>query len=111
VTEGPWASLDALRKEKFLASARNCTLVCSTHSLVTKLNKLHRIMWIMQYRKIIAASSEIHAKHINALRGQNAKFLIVKHGSTYSNQRANYQIGTVQHIRAPAATKTITTFR
>jgi hypothetical protein len=68
-------------------------------------------MWITQYRKIIAVCSEIHTKHINALRGQNAKFPIVKLGGTYSNQRSNYQTGTVEHIRAPAATKTITTFR
>jgi hypothetical protein len=100
-----------LRKEKFLASARNCALVCSTHSLVTELNELHRIMWITQYRKIITVCSEIHTKHINALCGQNAKFLIFKPGGTYSNQRANYQTGTVEQIRAPAATKMITTFR
>jgi len=68
-------------------------------------------MWIMQYRKIITVCSEIHIKHINALHGRNAKFLIVKPGGTYSNQRANYQTGKVEHIRAPAATKTITTFR
>jgi hypothetical protein len=65
----------------------------------------------MQYRKFIAVCSEIHTTHINALRGQNAEFLIVKPGGTYSNQRANYQTGTVEHIRAPTATKTITTFR
>jgi hypothetical protein len=68
-------------------------------------------MWITQYRKIITACSEIHIKHINALSGQNAKFLNVKPGGTYSNQRANYQAGTEEHIRAPATTKTITTIR
>jgi hypothetical protein len=65
----------------------------------------------MQYRKIIAVCSEIHIKHINALCGQNAKFLNVKPGGTYSNQRANYQTETVEHKTAPATTKTITTFR
>jgi hypothetical protein len=68
-------------------------------------------MWIIQYRKIITVSSEIHIIHINALCGQNAKFLNVKPGGTYSNQRANYQTGTVEHMRAPATTKTVTTFR
>jgi hypothetical protein len=65
----------------------------------------------MQCRKIIAVCSEIHIKHTIALRGENAKFLVVKPGGTYSNQRANYQTATVEHIRAPAVTKTITTFR
>jgi hypothetical protein len=34
----------------------------------------------MPYREIIAVCSEIHAKHINALCGQNTEFLNVKAG-------------------------------
>jgi hypothetical protein len=34
----------------------------------------------MLYREIIAACSEIHTKHINALRGQIVKVLNVKPG-------------------------------
>ena len=33
---------------------------------------------LMLYREIIAACSEIHTKHINALCGQNVKFVNVK---------------------------------
>ena len=32
----------------------------------------------MLYREIIAVCSEIHTKHINALRGQNVEFVNVK---------------------------------
>ena len=32
----------------------------------------------MLYREIIAVCSEIHTKHINSLRGQNAEFVNVK---------------------------------
>jgi hypothetical protein len=32
----------------------------------------------MMYRKIIAICSQIHTKHINALRGQNVELLNVK---------------------------------
>jgi hypothetical protein len=39
----------------------------------------------MLYREIIAVCSEIHAKHINALCGQNVELLNVKTGGTYSN--------------------------
>jgi len=38
----------------------------------------------MLYREIIAVSYEIHAKHVNALCGQNTEFLNVKAGGTYS---------------------------
>ena len=33
---------------------------------------------LMLYREIIAVCSEIHTKHINSLRGQNAEFVNVK---------------------------------
>ena len=39
----------------------------------------------MHYREIIAVCSEIHTKHINTLRRQNAELLNVKPGGTYSN--------------------------
>jgi hypothetical protein len=42
----------------------------------------------MLYSEIIAVCSEIHTKHINTLCGQNVEFVNVKHGGTYSNQRA-----------------------
>jgi hypothetical protein len=42
----------------------------------------------MLYREIIAVCSEIHTKHINTLCGQNAEFVNVKPGSTYSNRWA-----------------------
>jgi hypothetical protein len=42
----------------------------------------------MLYREIIAVCSEIHTKHINTLRGQNAEFVNVKPGGTYSNRWA-----------------------
>ena len=35
---------------------------------------------LMLYREIIAVCSQIHTKHINTLRGQNAKFFNVKPG-------------------------------
>jgi hypothetical protein len=37
----------------------------------------------MLYREIIAVCSEIHAKHIKTLCGQNTEFLNVKAGGTY----------------------------
>ena len=40
---------------------------------------------LIPYREIIAVCSEIHAKHINTLCGQNTEFLGVKAGGTYSN--------------------------
>jgi hypothetical protein len=43
---------------------------------------------LMLYSEIIAVCSEIHTQHINALCGQNVKFLNVKHGGTYSNHWA-----------------------
>jgi len=39
----------------------------------------------MLYREMVAACSQIHAKHINALCGQNVEFLNVKTGGTYGN--------------------------
>jgi hypothetical protein len=42
----------------------------------------------MLYREIIAVCSEIHAKHINTLCGQNVELLNVKPGGTYSDHRA-----------------------
>jgi hypothetical protein len=39
----------------------------------------------MFYREIIAVCSEIHTKHINTLCGQNAEFVNVKPGGTYSD--------------------------
>jgi hypothetical protein len=39
---------------------------------------------LMLYREIIAVCSEIHAKHINTLCGQNVELLNVKTGGTYS---------------------------
>jgi hypothetical protein len=43
---------------------------------------------LMLYREIIAVCSEIHTKHINTLCGQNAEFVNVKPGGTYSNHWA-----------------------
>ena len=42
----------------------------------------------MLHREIIAVSSEIHIKHINTLRGQNAELVNVKPGGTYNNHWA-----------------------
>jgi hypothetical protein len=42
----------------------------------------------MLYREIIIVCSRIHTKHINTLFGQNAEFLIVKPGGTYSDHWA-----------------------
>ena len=42
----------------------------------------------MLYRELIAVCSEIHIKHINTVWGQNAEFLNVKPGGTYSNHWA-----------------------
>jgi hypothetical protein len=39
----------------------------------------------MLYREIIAVCSEIHTKHINTLCGQDAEFVNVKPGGTYSD--------------------------
>jgi hypothetical protein len=38
----------------------------------------------MLYREIIAVFSEIHAKHINTLCGQNVEYMDVERGSTYA---------------------------
>jgi hypothetical protein len=38
----------------------------------------------MLYREIIAVCSQIHTKHINALRGQNKELLNVKPRGVYS---------------------------
>jgi hypothetical protein len=40
------------------------------------------------YREIIAVSSEIHAKQINTLCGQNVEFVNAKPGGIYSNHWA-----------------------
>jgi len=40
----------------------------------------------MLYKEIIAVCSEIHTTHINTVCGQNAEFMNVKCGGTYSNQ-------------------------
>jgi len=42
----------------------------------------------MLFGEIIAVCSQIHTKHINTLCGQNAEFLSVKPGDTYSNHWA-----------------------
>ena len=42
----------------------------------------------MLYKEITAVCSQIHTKHINTLWGQNAKFVNVNPGGTYSNHRA-----------------------
>jgi hypothetical protein len=42
----------------------------------------------MQYREIMAVSSEIHTKHINTLRGKNVDWMNVKPGGTQWNHRA-----------------------
>jgi len=42
----------------------------------------------MLYREITAVCSQIHAKNINTLCGQNAELLIVKPGGTYSENYA-----------------------
>jgi hypothetical protein len=42
----------------------------------------------MLYSEIIAVCSQIHTKHINSLCGQNAGFVNVKRGGTYSNHCA-----------------------
>jgi len=39
----------------------------------------------MLCREIIAVCSQIHTKHINALRGQSVELLNVKHGGTYND--------------------------
>jgi hypothetical protein len=42
----------------------------------------------MLYSEIIAVCSQIHAKHINTLCGQNVEFVNVKPGGAYSNHWA-----------------------
>jgi len=42
----------------------------------------------MLCREIIAVGSQIHTKHINTLRGQNAEFVNVKPDGTYSDHWA-----------------------
>jgi hypothetical protein len=39
----------------------------------------------MLFMEIIAVCSQIHAKHINTLCGQNVEFVNVKAGGTYSD--------------------------
>jgi hypothetical protein len=43
---------------------------------------------LMLYIEIIAVYSQIHTKHINTLCGQNAEFVNVTAGGTYSDQWA-----------------------
>ena len=43
---------------------------------------------LMLYREIIAVCSQIHTKQINTLCGQNAEFVNVKPGGTYSDHWA-----------------------
>jgi hypothetical protein len=45
----------------------------------------------MLYSEIIAVCSQIHTKHINTPCGQNAEFVNLKSGGTYSNHRALQQ--------------------
>ena len=52
----------------------------------------------MLYREIIAVSSQIHAKHINTLCGQNVELLNVKPGGTYSNHCAAHTVTIVRYI-------------
>jgi len=42
----------------------------------------------MLYKEVIPVLSQIHAKHINALCGQNVELLNVKPGGTYSDHWA-----------------------
>jgi hypothetical protein len=42
----------------------------------------------MLYREIIAVCSDIHIKHINTLCEQNAEFVSIKPGGTYSDHWA-----------------------
>jgi len=42
----------------------------------------------MLFMEIIAVCSQIHAKHINTLCGQNVEFVNVKAGGTYSDHWA-----------------------
>jgi len=46
----------------------------------------------MLYREIIAVCSQIHTKHINTVRGQNAEFVNVKPGGTYSDHWAELYV-------------------
>jgi len=38
----------------------------------------------------MAVCSQIHAKHINTLCGQNEEFVSIKPGGIYSNNKAQY---------------------
>jgi len=59
----------------------------------------------MLYREIIAVCSEIYAKHINTLWGQNVEFVNVKPGGTYSDRWAlnGFRAGTSAAIVLSAA--------
>jgi hypothetical protein len=49
----------------------------------------------MPYREIIAVRSQIHAKHINILCGQNVELLNVKPGAIlWAPPSASYAVGT-----------------
>jgi hypothetical protein len=43
---------------------------------------------LMLYSEIITACSEVHTKHINALRGLNVEFMNVTPGGIYNNHWA-----------------------
>ena len=56
----------------------------------------------MLYREIGSVCSEIHTKHINILRGQNAELLNVKPGGTYIDHWAlNGLLLAHNHIYSP----------
>jgi hypothetical protein len=59
----------------------------------------------MLYREIIVVCSQIHAKYINTLCGQNVELLDVKPGGTYSdhwalsqNKLSRYRPGLAQRV-------------
>ena len=70
--------LKPLSTKLYLSNLKTQFVPRSKHSSasVLKTDKL------MLYREIIAACSDIHTKHINALCGQNTEFLNVKADGT-----------------------------
>ena len=64
--------INHLRTKLYLSYLKNQSVPHSKHSAsVIKTSQL------MPYRKIIAVCSEIHAKHVNSLCGQNVGFVDV----------------------------------